>query len=176
MIKTPIIPLGEPARGGATNLLTVALDSYLLTLDSIPMAQQVIPNTTGEMVVPRPVVVYDGECPFCRKQIARIRSRDIREQFEYVPRQTPALTDRFPALAEGDFNSGMRLVLPGGQVHVGVDALYHIARRLPRWRWVAWLYRVPILRALAQRAYRWIAANRQRLGQPCDDGACRIDS
>lgn len=136
------------------------------------MAQQVIPNTTGEMFAPRPVVVYDGECPFCRNQIARIRSRDIREQFEYVPRQTPALTDRFPALAEGDFNTGMRLVLPGGQIHVGADALYHIARRLPRWRWVAWLYRVPILHALAQRAYRWIAANRRRLGRTCDDGTC----
>ena len=140
------------------------------------MAQQVIPNATDERVAVRPVVVYDGDCPFCRKQFARIRSRDIREQFEYVARQTPGLTDRFPALAQGDFNTGVRLVLPGGQVHVGADALYHIARRLPLWRWVAWLYRVPILHALARRAYRWIAANRQRFGQKCDDGACLIDS
>lgn len=140
------------------------------------MAQPVIANTTVEMLAPRSVVVYDHDCPFCRKQIARIRSRDIREQFEYVPRQTPGLTDRFPALAQGDFNSGIRLVLPDGHIHVGADALYHIACWLPRWRWVAWLYRVPILHALARRAYRWIAANRQRLSRTCNDGTCRIDS
>src|SRR5262245_61337245 len=139
------------------------------------MAQQVVQEVTGARIPPRPVVVYDGECPFCRKQVDRIRSRDVGDQFEYLPRQSASLTDRFPILAEADFNTGMRLVLPDGHVHVGADAVYQIARRLPRWRLVAWLYRVPILHALARRVYRWIAANRQRLGRDCSDGTCAIE-
>jgi predicted DCC family thiol-disulfide oxidoreductase YuxK len=140
------------------------------------MAQQIVQQAGSELVVTRPVVVYDGECPFCRKQVARIQRRDVRDQFEYLPRQAASLIDRFPILAEADFNTGMRLVLPDGHVHVGADAVYHIARRLPGWRWIVWLYRVPILHALARRIYRWIASNRQRLAQDCDDGACRMES
>jgi predicted DCC family thiol-disulfide oxidoreductase YuxK len=139
------------------------------------MTQQLLRDTNAELVVARPVVVYDGECPFCRKQIARIRCRDTSEQFEYVPRQNPTLIDRFPALGKSDFNTGMRLVLPCGQIHVGADAVYEIARRLPFWRWVAWLYRVPILGTVSRATYGWIAANRQRLGTSCDEQACNPD-
>lgn len=115
----------------------------------------------------KPVVVFDGDCGFCRNAIARIQRRDLPPRFEYVPRQAPGLNDRFPRLAEQDFNTGLRLILPDGVIRVGADAFYEIARRLPRWRAVAWLYRVPGFGALARVIYRWIAANRMRLGRNC---------
>jgi predicted DCC family thiol-disulfide oxidoreductase YuxK len=126
------------------------------------------------MAEPRNVVVYDGECPFCCEQVARIRQRDRAGRFEFVARQAPGITERFPALAEGDFNTGMRLVRPDGRIYVGADAVYEIARRLPRWRWFAWLYRIPGIHALCRWIYAWIAANRLRLGRTCAGGVCRI--
>ncbi len=120
----------------------------------------------------KPVVVYDGECSFCRGQIERLKRRDRRSQFEYVPRQSPELDERFPRLADDDFNSGMRLITPGGEILVGADALYHIARRLPIWGNIAWIYRLPGLNTLARLAYRWIAANRQRLGRSSLEPSC----
>lgn len=122
------------------------------------------------------VVVYDGECAFCRTQIERMRRKDKLGCFDFVPRQTPGLDDRFPQLKEGDFDTGMRLIQPGGRVHVGADAVYEISRRLPVWRRVAWVYRVPGIHALARWTYAWIAAHRRSLGRTCDDGACRIGS
>ena len=122
----------------------------------------------------RPVVIYDGECPFCTKQIRKMKSRDDRDAFEYVPRQTEGLERRFPVLAEADFNTGMRLLDTDGAVHVGADAVYRIARQLRGWRRWAWLYRVPGLGWLCRRIYAWIARNRQRLGRSCDDGACEV--
>lgn len=121
----------------------------------------------------RPVVIYDGACPYCRRQIQRMRRLDDRDTFEYVPRQAEGLEQRFPKLAEGDFNTGMRLVEPGGAIHVGADAVYHIARRLRVGRWVAWLYRVPVLHQIARGIYGWIARNRMKLG-PCTDETCGI--
>jgi predicted DCC family thiol-disulfide oxidoreductase YuxK len=121
------------------------------------------------------VIIYDGACPFCLKQVARIQRRDPGRIFEYVPRQTPGLEQRYPRLAEGEFITGMRLVHPDGRISVGADAVYGIARRLRPWRYAAWLYRVPGLRQLARAAYAWVAANRQRLGRSCDDGACRVE-
>ncbi len=120
------------------------------------------------------VVVYDEECPFCQRQITRIRRRDSLGRFEYVPRQTAGLVERFPALAEGDFDTGMRLIRPDGRIYVGADSVYHIARRLPVWRWFAWLYRIPGIRAVARSAYAWVAAHRKSLGRDCDDGACAV--
>jgi len=120
------------------------------------------------------IVVFDGDCAFCRGQAARIERWDTRRRFELIPRQRPGLTDRFPQLAEGDFNTGMRLLMPDGRIHVGADAAFEIGRRLPYWRRIAWLYRVPGLHLAARAAYAWIAAHRQSLGRTCRDDACRV--
>ena len=120
------------------------------------------------------VVVYDGDCPFCQRQIARIRQQDSLGRFDYVPRQADGLPERFPALAEGDFDTGMRLIRPDGHIYVGADSVYHIARQLPVWRGLAWLYRVPGVHVAARSAYAWVAAHRQSLGRNCDDGNCTV--
>ncbi len=125
---------------------------------------------------PRSVIVYDGECAFCQAQVKRIRRRDTRNLFEYLPRQTPGIEQRFPGLATAEFNSGMRLIYPDGQIFVGADAVYQFARRLHPWRWFAWLYRVPGFHYLAKMAYAWVASRRQSLGQTCDDGACHVQN
>ena len=111
------------------------------------------------------VVVYDGECSFCLQQIARIRRRDSLGRFEFLPRQADGLADRFPALADGEFNTGMRLIRPDGHIFVGADSMYHIARQLPMWRCFAWLYRMPGIGALARAAYAWVAAHRHSLAK-----------
>ena len=120
------------------------------------------------------IVVYDGGCRFCCRQVERIRRRDTRAQFEYVPRQQPELIERIPALADADFNTGMRLVTLDGTIHVGADAVYQIARHLPRWRWIVWVYRMPVIHVLARLVYAWIAANRLWLSRTCDEGACKL--
>lgn len=122
----------------------------------------------------QPAIVFDGQCPFCQRQIARIRKRDTRGVFEYLPKQTEGVDRRFPQLADGDFNTGMRLVHPDGSVSVGADAVYEIAKQLRGWRWLAWLYRVPVLHALCRWGYAWIAQNRYKLGKTCEHGACEI--
>lgn len=117
-------------------------------------------------------IIFDGECPFCQRQMAWIASRAVPGDFDFVPRQTPGLTERFPFLAQSDFNSGLRLVLPDGTLRVGADGVYEIVRRLPRWRRLAWLYRVPVLHALAKLVYAWIARRRQSLARTCEDERC----
>lgn len=123
---------------------------------------------------PMTVIIYDGECNFCRRQVGRVRRRAREGQFEYLPRQTPGLEQRFPAIADADFDSGMRLVEPDGRIRVGADAIHAISRRLPVYRRLAWIYRIPGLNALFRAAYAWIAANRHRLAGKCEDGVCEL--
>lgn len=121
----------------------------------------------------RSTLVYDGQCSFCRRSVARIARRDRSGTFEFVPRQAEGLAERFPKLAEGDFNTGMLLITPDDVIHVGADAAYQIARRLRYYRRIAWLYHVPGIHWLTRTAYAWIAAHRQSLSGECDDGTCR---
>ena len=117
-------------------------------------------------------IVFDGDCPFCRRWVDRIARVDRRGTFEFVARQTEGLIERFPKLAEGDFNTGMRLITADGAVHVGADAAYEVVRRLRYWRHIAWVYHVPGIHWFTRAAYAWIAAHRQSLGGKCDDETC----
>ena len=112
----------------------------------------------------RSTLVYDGDCSFCRRWVARIALIDRSGTFEFVARQTDGLIERFPRLDQGDFNTGMRLITPDDVIHVGADAAYQIARRLRYWRRIAWLYHVPGIHYLTRTGYAWIAARRQSLG------------
>ncbi len=119
------------------------------------------------------VIVYDGECRFCQWSIRRIQRLDSLDQFEYLPRQAEGVEARFPRLAESDFNTGLRFVVDGGDIRVGADAVYEIYRRIPRFRPVAWLYRVPVLHQVFRMCYALIARNRHWFGRvACDTEAC----
>ncbi|HIG17023.1 MAG TPA: DUF393 domain-containing protein, partial [Candidatus Handelsmanbacteria bacterium] len=89
-----------------------------------------------------PAIIYDGECRFCLWSMGRIRKFARDGQFEYIPRQTPGLDDRFPVLSQSDFNTGLRLIHADGTVHVGADGVYEIYRRLSPFHLIAWIYRV----------------------------------
>ena len=118
-------------------------------------------------------VVFDGDCSFCRRWMARIARLDRSGAFELVPKQTEGLTERFPKLNEGDFNTGIRLITPDNAIHVGADAAYQIMRRLRYWQRIAWLYHVPGIHWLTRTVYAWIAANRQSLGRDGDDSTSK---
>ena len=114
------------------------------------------------------VIVYDGACAFCRKAIEGIRKRDRKRQFRYLPRQTPGLDEKYPELALANFDTGMRLIQPDGTVHIGADAIYVISSKLPFFRWFAWTYQVPLIKAVTRGIYSWVATNRLKLSRYCN--------
>ncbi len=98
---------------------------------------------------------------------------DHLNQFEYLPRQSPDTEVRFPRLVESDFNTGLRLVVDEGKIHVGADSVYEIYRRIPPFNRVIWLYRVPVIHQLFKVCYALIARSRHLFGRvECEAGAC----
>lgn len=112
----------------------------------------------------RPVVIYDGDCSFCRKQVQRIQRRAQPETFEFTPLQNAELIDRFPQLYGEDLEAALHVVTTDGQVHTADAAVYHIARLLPGYNRWTWLYHVPGMRPIFRAIYRWISDHRARLG------------
>lgn len=126
-----------------------------------------------------PAIIYDGQCRFCLWSIGRIRRLAREGQFEYLPRQQRGLDERFPILAQSDFNTGLRFIHADGTVHVGADGVYEIYRRLTPFHLIAWVYRLPLLTWVFRLGYSLIARNRHRFGRVssdlnCDDEACSL--
>ena len=117
------------------------------------------------MVAPA-VLIYDGDCAFCRASALWLLRRALAggaRDVEILPCRSTDRRARFPQVDEAACLAAMQLVLPDGRVLSGADAVPELLRRIPRWGWLARVFAVPGLRPLARRVYAWIARNRMRL-------------
>ena len=109
----------------------------------------------------RPVILYDGECDFCRRWITRCR-RIFGETIAYVPSAEGG--GRFPEIAAADLAGAMHLVETDGRVYAGADAVARALARKPGHGWIHWCYaHVPGLAWSARKTYGLIARNRRKL-------------
>ena len=109
-------------------------------------------------------VVFDGECRVCTRLCAVLRSWDGTRQLEVVSSQQPGVMARCPWIAPRAYADALQLIAADGTTWQGATAIEQLLRVLPRGRWLAWIFRIPFMRPLADRIYRWFARNRYRLG------------
>jgi len=112
-------------------------------------------------------LVYDGDCRVCTRIVAVLRTWDRQGAIEIVPSQATGVMTRFPWIPQESFAVAMQLIGADRQTWQGAAAIERLLDILPRGRLVAWIFRIPGMRAIADRFYRWFARNRYRLG--CGD-------
>jgi predicted DCC family thiol-disulfide oxidoreductase YuxK len=112
-------------------------------------------------------LVFDGACRMCTRLSDVLRRWDSRREIEVTPFQSPGVMARFPWIPARAYTQAIQLVGPGGETWQGAAAIEQLLTILPRGRWIAWIFRLPFVRTLADRIYRWVARNRYRLG--CGD-------
>lgn len=102
-------------------------------------------------------VFYDGKCGLCSKEINHYRKKapagifdwqDITESSEDLKKEGISLSEGLKLLHAKDKSNMM---------HVGVDAFILIWKQLKRWRVLALLVGLPIIRQIADMAYRTFA-------------------
>ena len=86
----------------------------------------------------RPVVVFDGDCGFCRQWIARWR-QTLGERVEFVPYQEAA--PRFPDVPQPAFRAAVHLIESDGRVSRGAEAVFRMLAYAPHRSWPLRLYR-----------------------------------
>jgi predicted DCC family thiol-disulfide oxidoreductase YuxK len=107
--------------------------------------------------VPQPVLIYDGECRFCRYCVDYARAV-TGERVEYQPYQMAL--ERFPALDEDRCRAAIQLVESDGAVSSGAGAAFRVLALGGASHW-DWLYRtLPLFAALSEWGYRQVAAHR----------------
>ncbi len=119
-------------------------------------------------------LLYDGACPFCRRQTARLQRWVPRSGLRCVSFRDPGVLDSFPALSFAECELEMKFVTPAGRCYGGMEAGVRVLalRTLLK---PALLYYLPGLRQILDAAYRWVAARRFRIsGGVCSDGVCAL--
>ena len=107
----------------------------------------------------RPLVVFDGDCGFCRFWIARWRHRSG-EIADYEPAQNPDIRRRFPDIPHERFPRAVQLIEVDGRVTEAAEAVCRLLA-LGGLRAPLWAYEhVPGIAAVTELAYRVVAGHR----------------
>ncbi|MGH7740292.1 MAG: lipase maturation factor family protein [bacterium] len=121
----------------------------------------------------KPLMIYDGDCGFCRKWIARWKMV-TGNSVEYGPYQEWAR--RFPEIPETAFQKSIHLMEPDGRVTWGAEAVF---RSLAYNRFLGWLpvlyEKIPGLAAFSEGLYRWVADHRSWLSRGASCGLSQAD-
>src|SRR5438034_9830865 len=114
----------------------------------------------GRVVAPpeKPLLIFDGECGFCRWWIERWKSI-TGDRLDYAPSQEVA--ERFPEIPKETFARSVQLVAPNGEVYEGAHAVFRSLALVPGRRGLLWSYEnLPGFAAVTEAAYRFIARHR----------------
>ncbi len=111
------------------------------------------------MAVPsKPLLIYDGDCGFCRRWIARWE-RATGDRVDYAPYQEAA--SGFPKIPRERFAEAVQLVEPDGQWSRGAEAVFRALAYAPGRGAGLWFYdHVPGFAGASEGCYRLVARHR----------------
>ncbi|HEX4646702.1 MAG TPA: lipase maturation factor family protein, partial [Verrucomicrobiae bacterium] len=119
--------------------------------------------TTARVASPpaRPLMIYDGDCNFCKFWIVRWREL-TGGRVEYVESQDPRVAEQFPELPRERFETSVQLIEPDGRVYSGAEAVFRALGRGAPGRLAPWFYyRVAGMRPVTEWCYAFIAGHRE---------------
>ena len=122
----------------------------------------------------RDTVLYDGQCRFCRSQIAILRALDLTGRLSFTSLHDPSVASDFPEIALEDLHRQMYVVDVRGLARGGADAVRSLSRRLVLLWPLALLLHVPGTMPIWQWLYAFVARHRLKIAGACDDGTCRL--
>ena len=107
---------------------------------------------------PEPLMIWDGECHFCKRWIERWREITV-GKVDYATYQEAAA--RFPEIPIEQFKRAVAFIEPDGQTFFAAEAVYRSLRYRSSRKWLAWSYdHVPGFAGISEIAYKFIASHR----------------
>jgi len=109
----------------------------------------------------RPVVIYDGDCNFCKLWIRRWQ-QTTGDRVEYIPFQDASIASRFPELRRDQLETSVHLVLSDGMVISGAEAAFRALAENPDADWFHdWYRHSRVFADISEKAYGLVARNRR---------------
>lgn len=115
-------------------------------------------------------VFYDGECPFCIRQVDRFGDLLRKGRIELLPLQCGFARERLH-LTDAELLNEMRLLTCDNRLFGGADAIVELTRQI-WWAWPLYLLaQIPGIKLLLRKSYAWFAKRRY-----CFGGKCKIQN
>lgn len=106
----------------------------------------------------KPLMIFDGECHFCRRWIERWRVATA-GKVDYAPSQDVAA--QFPEITPAEFDGAVQLIDADGALFSGAAAVFHSLGYASGGKWLSWCYdHSPAFSRLTEIAYAAIAKRR----------------
>jgi predicted DCC family thiol-disulfide oxidoreductase YuxK len=122
-------------------------------------------------------LLYDGECPFCRREVEWLRRRDLNGNLALEDIADPGFDPAQYGLTREEVAGVLHGILPDGRVVRRVEAIRE-AYQAVGLSWLVAPTRWPIVRWVLDVMYGIFARNRIRwgrlLGRGCESGKCAI--
>ena len=107
---------------------------------------------------PNPLMIWDGECHFCKRWIERWREITA-GKVDYATYQEAAA--RFPEIPVKQFQRAVAFIEPNGEAFFAAAAVYRSLRYRSSRKWLVWSYdHVPGFAGISETAYKFIARHR----------------
>jgi predicted DCC family thiol-disulfide oxidoreductase YuxK len=120
------------------------------------------------------IVIWDGECNFCRSQVERLHRLDS-GKLAYLSLHDPRVQSLCPELSHDQLLEQMWVITRDQRRFGGADAGRYLSRHLPKLWWLMPLLHLPFSMPLWRWIYRQIARRRYKIsGRQCDTGSCKI--
>src|SRR6267143_2331131 len=108
---------------------------------------------------PKSLLIWDGECHFCRRWIERWREI-TGDKVDYEISQNVA--QKFPEIPLEQFQRSVVLIEPDGAVFTGAEAVFRSLRSRSSKRWLAWsYYHFPGFAPISEAFYKFVSMNRR---------------
>lgn len=113
----------------------------------------------------RLLILWDGDCGFCARSLDWVKRQKIEGEFLYLSFHDAAAAQWREKIGVGKLEKAMHVVDEEGKISAGADGFRVMLSQMPRWKWLAAIMALPGIRHLCRAGYRWVAANRSRLGK-----------
>ncbi|QDV14112.1 hypothetical protein CA51_40060 [Rosistilla oblonga] len=121
------------------------------------------------------VVIFDGQCNFCRGGVERLNWLDRRNRLAFISLHDERVAERYPDLSHDDLMQEMFVVDGQGKRHGGSDAVRYLSRQLALLWPIMPVLHLPGSAGVWRWMYKQVAKRRYRLaGKNCDSGSCKI--
>jgi predicted DCC family thiol-disulfide oxidoreductase YuxK len=109
---------------------------------------------------PKPLMVFDGDCNFCKLWIRRWRQM-TGDTVDYLPSQDANIAAQFPEIPRDRFQWSVQFIETDGTVYSGAEAVFRALAKNQKWQWPLHLYeQSPAIAQFTERAYKFVAGHR----------------
>jgi predicted DCC family thiol-disulfide oxidoreductase YuxK len=122
------------------------------------------------------LIFYDAQCPICQRSRQLLERLAPATEMRFIDINDARQMAAYPQIDPQAGRGQMHVLDPAGRLIGGFDALVALTPIIPLLAWAQPLLGVAPIRALGQKMYRWLAANRYRLGgqSSCRSGVCEL--